>query len=74
MMPWAAAPRTCPQGHPWCQLELSKRAGPNGLRALSGRAKKPGWKNGLEIYYPSPALHGPRANGPALIKNCIFFI
>ncbi|AES80318.1 papain family cysteine protease [Medicago truncatula] len=37
-----------------------RAAEPNRLRALVGQAKKTRLKNGLEIYYPSSALHGPR--------------
>jgi len=62
-------------------LVLLNRAVKTGGPALNGPAltdfgpgQKVRLKNGLEIYYPSPALHGPRANGPARIKNYIFYI
>ncbi|AES63320.1 hypothetical protein MTR_2g007470 [Medicago truncatula] len=39
-------------------VELSKRKRASGF---SGSGQKARLKNGLEIYYSSPALHGPRA-------------
>ena len=51
----------------------SGRPGPNGLRALSGRAKKPGWKTGLKYATRARPYTGRGLNGPARIKNYIFF-